>query len=402
MNQFKRRGILEAFGSAALATLAGCSTDQQTTSSTRTESFSTASPTPTAEPPSETPSPTAESPSETPSPTATESLPARVEWSYETGDGIESSPAVVDGTVFFGSRDQQCYALDAERGTEQWTLATDGWVLGGPTVADGTVFVGARDESYAVAAADGSVYWTTRRATDTRSTPAVAGGSVFFASYDRHVYALDAETGAGLWRAEAGGSVRSQLLCSPAVADETVVVANGDRSVFAFDAESGTRLWQNTAAGRVHADPLIHDGVVYVGDREGLVTYALDSGDQLSRVETTSRVHGMTHADGNLYLGCTVPIATIYAIELDTDEILWEHRIEEPADSAPTVVDGTVYVATADEDRREFGSVKSLAAADGRENWTVPLSTGVRTDPAVTETSVIVGTDDGRILSLSR
>lgn len=401
MPRLTRRDILRTFGSAGLAAVAGCGADRRTASPTRTEPLATASPSPTAEPPSETSSaPTTDPPSESsPTPTETESLPARVEWSYQTGDGVESSPVVVDGTVFLGSRDQHVYALDTERGTEQWTLETDGWVLGGPTVVDDTVFVGGRYESYAVAAAGGSVRWTTRRATDTRSTPTVVDGTVFFASYDRHVYAVDAETGELLWRAEAGMSQHSQLLCSPAVAEGTVVVATGDSSVVALDAESGTELWRSIAAGRVQADPLIRDGTVYVGDAEGVATYALDSGERLGRVEIP-RVEGMSYADGNLYLGCIG--AAIYAVGTETGEIRWEHRMEESPDTAPTVVDGTVYVATADGDFRDPGSVWSLGAEDGQENWRVSLSTGVRTDPAVTETSVIVGTDDGRVLSISR
>ena len=32
-------------------------------------------------------------------------------WSFETGGSVECSPAVVNGTVYVGSRDTQIYAL---------------------------------------------------------------------------------------------------------------------------------------------------------------------------------------------------------------------------------------------------------------------------------------------------
>ena len=36
-------------------------------------------------------------------------------WRYETGVGVESSPAVVAGVVYVGSLDRYLYALDAGR-----------------------------------------------------------------------------------------------------------------------------------------------------------------------------------------------------------------------------------------------------------------------------------------------
>jgi len=38
-----------------------------------------------------------------------------LKWKFETGYSISSSPAVVDGVVYFGSEDNHHYAVDAER-----------------------------------------------------------------------------------------------------------------------------------------------------------------------------------------------------------------------------------------------------------------------------------------------
>ena len=58
------------------------------------------------------------------------------------------------------------------------------------------------------------------------SSPAVANGVVYVGSYDRHVYALNAGTGALLWKYQTGGS-------SPAVANGVVYVGWED-GVYAF------------------------------------------------------------------------------------------------------------------------------------------------------------------------
>lgn len=66
-----------------------------------------------------------------------------VEWSFEAGDRILTSPAVVNGTVYFGVRG--IHALDTRDGTEQATFEPplDGWVGNPPAVVDGTIYVGA-------------------------------------------------------------------------------------------------------------------------------------------------------------------------------------------------------------------------------------------------------------------
>jgi outer membrane protein assembly factor BamB len=68
-------------------------------------------------------------------------------WRFRTGWTVESSPAVVDGTVYVGSNDQNVYALAAEDGSEQWRFQTDGSVVSSPAVVDGTVYVGSSDRS---------------------------------------------------------------------------------------------------------------------------------------------------------------------------------------------------------------------------------------------------------------
>lgn len=82
-----------------------------------------------------------------------DSDPDPKQWSFETGEGIRSSPTVVDGMVYVGSDDTNLYAVDAATGTEQWAFETGGGVRSSPTVVDGTVYVGSKDGNlYAITA----------------------------------------------------------------------------------------------------------------------------------------------------------------------------------------------------------------------------------------------------------
>jgi outer membrane protein assembly factor BamB len=66
-------------------------------------------------------------------------------WSYETGNPVESSPAVANGVVYVGSDDHNIYALDARTGAKLWSYSnTAGFpILSSPVVVNGVVYVGA-------------------------------------------------------------------------------------------------------------------------------------------------------------------------------------------------------------------------------------------------------------------
>ncbi len=75
-----------------------------------------------------------------------EQLPVgKVLWTFAASAGIHSSPAVVDGTVYVGSRDYKLYAIDAATGKEKWAFKTGSWVESSPAVANGVVYFGSND-----------------------------------------------------------------------------------------------------------------------------------------------------------------------------------------------------------------------------------------------------------------
>ena len=110
-----------------------------------------------------------------------------------------------------------------------------------------------------------------------RSSPAVAGGTVYVGSNDGHLYAIDAETGQQQWQFETGDDVSS----SPAVAGGTVYVGSYDGHLYAIDAETGQQQWQfeTWTWGDVRSSPAVAGGTVYVGSDDGHL-YALQSDAQ--------------------------------------------------------------------------------------------------------------------------
>ena len=82
-----------------------------------------------------------------------------LKWTYDAGESVESSAAIVDGAVYVGSTKGELLALDLETGKLRWKYATgpNGSIgESSPAVANGAVFVGdLAGTVHAVSAVDG-------------------------------------------------------------------------------------------------------------------------------------------------------------------------------------------------------------------------------------------------------
>ena len=128
------------------------------------------------------------------------------------------------------------------------------------------------------------------------SSPAVAGGLVYFGSYDGSFYALDAQSGELAWRFDTTGERRWQaanldgmtpagevhqdpwdfFLSSPVFANGVVYFGTGEGMLYALDAETGVQRWAFATADTIHSSPAVADGMVYVGNMESRL-YAVNA-----------------------------------------------------------------------------------------------------------------------------
>ena len=126
-----------------------------------------------------------------------------LKWTYEAGESVESSAAIVDGVVYVGSTKGELLALDLETGKLRWKYATgaNGFIgESSPAVANGAVFVGdLAGTVHAVSAADGKRLWTFTTDGEVKSSAIVVDDLVLIGSYDTYLYAIDRRTGKVRW-----------------------------------------------------------------------------------------------------------------------------------------------------------------------------------------------------------
>ena len=78
--------------------------------------------------------------------------PGDVIWEFETGDMVQSSPAIgSDATIYVGSYDNKLYAINPD-GSKKWAFETGDEVHSSPAIgSDGTIYVGSVDNNlYAI------------------------------------------------------------------------------------------------------------------------------------------------------------------------------------------------------------------------------------------------------------
>ena len=194
-------------------------------------------------------------------------------WSFRTNCNPFSCPAVAEGIVYIGAIDTisgQMYALDAASGVKIWNFSTgtpNNMVWSSPAIVNGVVYFGSDDRQiYALDAATGEKIWNYTTGALTESSPAVVNGVLYIGANNGNLYALMADTGAKIWSFAASNCIMS----SPAVLDGVVYVGSTDNNVYAVNASNGYKLWSYTTGGSVYSSPAVaKGGQVYIGSDDG-------------------------------------------------------------------------------------------------------------------------------------
>ncbi len=193
-------------------------------------------------------------------------------WKFTAGSRVTASPAVAAGVVYFGSYDGNFYAVDAASGKLRWKFQTLGerrfagkhlhglqpagevmpdpfdFFLSSPAVWHDTVYFGSGDNNvYALDAASGQLRWKFATGNVVHASPALADGTLFIGSWDSYFYALDAQSGKLRWRFKTGEDpvISNQVgIQSSAVVDHgTVYFGCRDSNLYALDAATGQKKW---------------------------------------------------------------------------------------------------------------------------------------------------------------
>ena len=225
--------------------------------------------------------------------------PFRTVWKvYGDSSFIEFPPVLAAGRLFFGTNHGLVLAVQAASGRIAWHRQFAGCIASSPAVGNGVVYIGFMDPPpcsdsapsflAALDARDGRMLWRFRAGV-IESSPLLAGGRVYFGSWDHHVYALDARTGRLEWSFATGDRVKGGV----ALAGGTIYAGSYDGYLYALDARGGRLRWTAGGGrlGGLYATPSVAHGRVFVSSTNGRVYAFSLSGNELWSVRTGSYVY---------------------------------------------------------------------------------------------------------------
>jgi uncharacterized membrane protein len=142
--------------------------------------------------------------------------------------------------------------------TRVWKKPGHGILEYPPSYADGVLYLAA-DSGWVGAyhAQSGELIWS-KRFTKVLNQPAYYRGRVYFGSYDRNIYALDAATGKVVWKRNIGAQMESP----PTLAAGRLYMGGLDGSVRSLDATTGRVLFYDSFFGLID---LWHAGLTWLG-----------------------------------------------------------------------------------------------------------------------------------------
>ena len=230
-----------------------------------------------------------------------------LKWKFSAKSRVTSSPAVSEGLVYFGAYDGYLYAIEAATGQLKWKFQTAGerryagkhlhgsqpaaetmpdpfdFYLSSPVVWNGAVFFGSGDENiYALNAASGALKWKFKTGDVVHASPTIADGTLFVGSWDSYFYALDATTAKERWRFKTGEDpdIHNQvgIQSSAAVVDGVVYFGCRDSNFYALDEATGQKKWAFSNHGSwVISSPAVQDGRVYFATSDSGFFYSMEA-----------------------------------------------------------------------------------------------------------------------------
>ncbi len=217
-------------------------------------------------------------------------------WTFQTGGKVYSTPAVWKNRVVVGSADGLVYCLNAKTGKLLWKHAAEKAVLGAPLVHNGVAYIGASDGKFrALDIRSGRLRWSFDEVKGYISgRPLLYENTLYFGSWGNGFYALDPADGRLKWEWSNGTSSRmlSPAACYPVGANGRVFIVAPDRYMTALDARSGAEIWRKKIDSiRVRESMgLSEDGTrVYVKTMDGQVLGVSTTADSM-QIDWTSRL----------------------------------------------------------------------------------------------------------------
>jgi outer membrane protein assembly factor BamB len=246
---------------------------------------------------------------------------------------------------------------------------------------------------YAFDRATGEVRWRQVAAGGFPSDLATRGSLAYAVTMSGEIRAFDLRTGEMRWSAP-GVDGRRFLKSAISTVGDHVIVSLPSGSVFALDADSGASVWKTELPGRINSSIALIGDDLYVGDVEGRI-HRLSGTDGAVRgvFEVEAPVYGSLLPAGDCLLALWAE-TTLACLDPRDGNPRWVRTAPSTWSSfQPLVRDELVVVGDG------AGEVHAFRLSDGTPEWTRHLEGEIK-GLGAHDDMLYVGTSQGRVYAL--
>lgn len=329
-----------------------------------------------------------------------------------SGDGrIVASPIIVGGTAYVLDSRSNVTAIRTSGGGQAWrvSLIPEGKstrAFGGGLASDGqrvyatSVF----GEALALDASTGAILWRKKLGAPVRAAPTVANGTIYFTGSSNEVFALRASDGGEVWKYQGtGGRATIASSPSPAVSQGFVVIPTTAGEIIAFNSSDGLEAWSDaltsndptataTNIGSVAGRPVIEGGQVFAISNAGrMAAFSLQSGDR----QWTRDISGsQTPWVAGDHVFVIINGKTLMALSRRTGAVRWSKELPGKIWAGPVLGGGRLLVVSSD------GQLASISAQTGEVLNTTKVGDSFYIAPVIANGTVYLLSDDAQLIAL--
>lgn len=347
-------------------------------------------------------------------------------WTVHLDEGGDKRRAFVTQPIVAGDK---VYAMDSlsiltafalSDGERLWRIdlgpdeAGEGSFGGGVSFDEGKLYVTTNfAQIVALNAETGAELWRKPLPAPVRGAPSVHNGRLVMVTVDNETLALSAEDGHQLWRHSGISEVASLVGApSPAIENNTVIAPYTSGEIFALRIENGTVEWSDVLASVKRTDqvaelsdigglPVIDHGHVYaVGNSDVLAALDLRTGRRLWDKDV-----GATHTPwiAGDYLYLMTNTQKLACFEARTGHVRWVHQFKAWEDeeeksnriswTGPAMAGGRLVVTSS------YGDLAWVSPTTGDVIGTEELPDGVSIPPVISGNTMLLLTEDGFLIA---
>lgn len=312
-------------------------------------------------------------------------------WTYEAGESIESSAAIVGGTVFVGSQKGELVSLNLDNGAVYWKYHTDSPIgESSPAYSGGVVYIGDLGGWFhAVNASDGKKLWAFKSASEIKSSPVVIGDRVLIGSYDQYLYCLATRDGSVLWKLKTNGPVHS----TPSISEGLAFIAGCDELFRAIRIADGREMFNVSSDAYTGASPALSGSAAYYGTFNNEVL--------MVNLKDHRIVWRYQHPQRKFPFYSSAAVTAERIVVGGRDKMVhglnaagkgvWTFATKARVESSPAIAGGRVFIGSND------GRFYVLNLSTGAKLWEFDAGAPLSASPAIANRRIIIGSQDGRL-----